>query len=463
MNDTVWVIDDDRSIRWVLDRALSKAGIPITAFNTADQAMHHLNDEAPLAIITDVRMPGMSGFEFLDQVHANHPNVPVIIMTAHSDMQAAVTAFEQGAFEYLPKPFDVDDAVAVVQRAIAHTREANTIDLPNSEPAPEIIGQAPAMQEVFRAIGRLSSSNVSVLINGPSGSGKELVAKALHRHSPRAQLPFIALNMAAIPDELVESELFGHEKGAFTGANQRRIGRFEQANGGTLFLDEIGDMPATAQTRLLRVLAESEFYRVGGHQAVKVDVRIVAATHQNLERLVASGGFREDLYHRLNVIRVHVPALSERRGDIAVLARHFLEAAARELGDEVKRLAPETEDYLKLLPWPGNVRQLENTCRWLHVMASSRTILVEDLPPELQTESGPGHNADWESGLELWAMQALEEPNGTPLLELALPRFERIIIQAALKRTGGRKKDAAELLGWGRNTLTRKLQELGEL
>ncbi len=460
MNEHVWVIDDDRSIRWVLDRALSQAGIPITAFNTADQAMHHLHNEAPLAIITDVRMPGMSGLDFLEEAHANHPNVPIIIMTAHSDLQSAVASFEQGAFEYLPKPFDVDEAVAVVQRAIAHSREAGSLELSPSEPAPEIIGQAPAMQEVFRAIGRLSSSNVSVLINGPSGSGKELVAKALHRHSPRANKPFVALNVAAIPDELIESELFGHEKGAFTGANQRRVGRFEQADGGTLFLDEIGDMPATAQTRLLRVLAENEFYRVGGHQSVKVDVRIIAATHQNLEALVTSGDFREDLYHRLNVIRVHVPSLAERRSDIPVLTRHFLEAAARELGDEAKRLAPETEDYLKMQPWPGNVRQLENTCRWLHVMASGRTIVIEDLPPELQQAAAAQGDADWEAGLEIWASQELDKDEPQPLLDAAMPRFERIIINAALRKTGGRKKDAAELLGWGRNTLTRKMQEL---
>lgn len=460
MNENVWVIDDDRSIRWVLDRALSQAGIPITAFNTADQAMHHLHEEAPMAIITDVRMPGMSGLEFLEKVQSAHPSVPIIVMTAHSDLQSAVASFEQGAFEYLPKPFDVDEAVAVVQRAIAHSQEAEALEVHDSEPAPEIIGQAPAMQEVFRAIGRLSSSNVSVLINGPSGSGKELVAKALHRHSPRSSSPFIALNVAAIPDELIESELFGHEKGAFTGANARRVGRFEQADGGTLFLDEIGDMPATAQTRLLRVLAENEFYRVGGHQSVKVDVRIIAATHQNLEASVTKGLFREDLYHRLNVIRVHVPALAERRTDIPVLARHFLEAAARELGDETKRLAPETEEYLTLLPWPGNVRQLENTCRWLHVMASSRTILVEDLPAELQQTTTSTGDADWESGLELWANQLLDSAEGGPLLDTAMPRFERIMITAALGKTGGRKKDAAELLGWGRNTLTRKMQEL---
>ncbi|MEM9624390.1 MAG: sigma 54-interacting transcriptional regulator, partial [Pseudomonadota bacterium] len=358
------------------------------------------------------------------------------------------------------KPFDVDDAVAVVKRAIAHSQEATDLQLTSSEPAPEIIGQAPAMQEVFRAIGRLSSSDVSVLINGPSGSGKELVAKALHRHSPRSNNNFVALNMAAIPDELIESELFGHEKGAFTGANQRRIGRFEQAHEGTLFLDEIGDMPATAQTRLLRVLAESEFYRVGGHQSVRVDVRIIAATHQNLETLVSSGRFREDLYHRLNVIRVHVPPLSERRTDIPVLARRFLENAARELGDETKRLAPETEDYLTLLPWPGNVRQLENTCRWLHVMASTRTILPHDLPPELQEPDHSGNDSDWETNLQLWASQLLDSPDPQPLLDTAIPKFEKVMITAALRKSGGRKKDAAELLGWGRNTLTRKMQEL---
>ncbi len=460
MNDNVWVIDDDRSIRWVLDRALSQAGIPITAFNTADQAMHHLHDDPPLAIITDVRMPGTSGLDFLDIVHKQHPLLPVIIMTAHSDMQSTVASFEQGAFEFLPKPFDVDEAVAVVKRAIAHSQESIDTSLVDSEPVPEIIGQAPAMQEVFRAIGRLSSSDVSVLINGPSGSGKELVAKALHRHSPRHNKSFVALNMAAIPDDLIESELFGHEKGAFTGANQRRIGRFEQAHEGTLFLDEIGDMPATAQTRLLRVLAESEFYRVGGHEAVKVDVRIIAATHQNLESLVARGKFREDLYHRLNVIRVHVPPLSERRTDIPALARHFLESAARELGEETKRLSPETEDYFKMLPWPGNVRQLENTCRWLHVMASSRTVLIADLPEELQLTEEADTHADWEASLQLWANQVLDSNDSQPLLDTALPKFERAMITAALRKSGGRKRDAAVLLGWGRNTLTRKLQEL---
>ena len=460
MNQHVWVIDDDSAIRWVLDRALSQAGIPITAFNTADQALHHIGAESPLAIITDIRMPGISGLDFLRRVKETHHDVPIIVMTAHSDLQSAVTSFERGAFEYLPKPFDVDEAVAVVRRAIAQTQDVKSVALPEPAGTTEIIGQAPAMQEVFRAIGRLSSSNVTVLINGPSGSGKELVARALHRHSPRQNEPFVALNVAAIPSDLIESELFGHEKGAFTGAAQRRVGRFEQADGGTLFLDEIGDMSASAQTRLLRVLAENEFYRVGGHNSVSVDVRIVAATHQNLEKLVEQGKFRDDLFHRLNVIRVHVPSLAERREDIALLAQHFLDSAAIELGDEAKRLDPKTADYLSLLPWPGNVRQLENTCRWLQVMASSRTVLIEDLPTELRQTDTDAAQGSWESGLELWANQQLEKNPNLTLLDAAQPKFERIMINAALRKTGGRKKDAAELLGWGRNTLTRKMQEL---
>ena len=460
MTENVWVIDDDQSIRWVLDRALSKASIPITAFNSADQALHHLHTESPLAILTDIRMQGMSGLEFLDKVRGSHPNVPIIVMTAHSDLDSTVSSFEKGAFEYLPKPFDVDEVVAVVRRAIAHANENQMQELTSVEPTPEIIGNSLAMQEVYRAIGRLASSNASVLVTGPSGSGKELVAKSLHRHSPREGRPFVALNVAAIPDELVESELFGHEKGAFTGANAQRIGRFEQANAGTLFLDEIGDMPASAQTRLLRVLSESEFYRVGGHQTVKVDVRIVAATHQNLEQLVEEGRFREDLFHRLNVIRVHVPPLSERRPDISLLAKHFLEQTAQELSDEPKRLSPEAEKFLALLPWPGNVRQLENTCRWLHVMSSTRQIMKSDLPPELFNEPGNTIGQDWEKSLSRWALDFLEKGSDQPLLDAATPVFEQIMIEAALQKTNGRKQEAAKLLGWGRNTLTRKLQEL---
>ena len=464
MSNRVWVVDDDRSIRWVLERAMSQAGIAITAFASADHAMHHLHDERPVAVLTDVRMPGMDGMEFINRIHEAYPDLPVIVMTAHSDLDSAVNAYQSGAFEYLPKPFDVDEAVAIVKRAITFAEEETAPESRTDEPEPpqEIIGQAPAMQEVFRAIGRLANSNVSVLIRGASGSGKELVARALHRHSPRAGGTFVALNMAAIPRELVESELFGHEKGAFTGANSRRVGRFEQANGGTLFLDEIGDMPPDTQTRLLRVLADGEFYRVGGHSPVKVDVRIIAATHQDLERRVREGSFREDLFHRLNVISVHVPSLAERRADIPLLSRHFLDRAAEELGGEPKVIRAETMEYLCSLPWPGNVRQLENTCRWLTVMASGREIHIEDLPPELRSESQKevAISSNWEDALERWADESLSKPLQKPLLDVAVPKFERIMIRIALKHTGGRRKDAADLLGWGRNTLTRKIAEL---
>jgi two-component system nitrogen regulation response regulator GlnG len=462
-NARVWVVDDDRSIRWVLERAMSQVDIPITAFASADHALHHLRDERPVAIITDVRMPGMDGMEFIDQIHKVYPELPVIIMTAHSDLDSAVNAYQSGAFEYLPKPFDVDEAVAIVRRAMVFAEEENPAHHPSEhDPVPEIIGQAPAMQEVFRAIGRLANSNVAVLIRGASGSGKELVAKALHRHSPRATGPFVALNMAAIPKELVETELFGHEKGAFTGATARREGRFEQADGGTLLLDEIGDMPQDTQTRLLRVLADGEFYRVGGHSPVRVDVRIIAATHQDLELRVRDGSFREDLFHRLNVISVHVPTLAERKSDIPVLARHFLERAASELGEEPKVIRRDAADFLMNLSWPGNVRQLENTCRWLTVMASGREIHIEDLPPELHSQGNASVIGDdnWEHALEVWAEEALTHVASAPLLEVALPRFERIMISAALKQTGGRKREAAELLGWGRNTLTRKISDL---
>ena len=463
MTDRVWVVDDDRSIRWVLERAITQANIPMAAFPSADNALHHLRSERPVAVITDVRMPGMDGLEFIGRIHEHYPDVPVIIMTAHSDLDSAVNAYSSGAFEYLPKPFDVDEAIAILQRAIAFSEEEETsAQTQQSEPAPEIIGKAPAMQEVFRAIGRLANSNVTVLIRGASGSGKELVARALHKHSPRASGEFVALNMAAIPRDLVEAELFGHEKGAFTGANSRREGRFAQANGGTLFLDEIGDMPMDSQTRLLRVIADGEFYRVGGHASIKVDVRIIAATHQDLEAQVLAGNFREDLFHRLNVISVHVPALAERKSDIGLLARHFLELAAEELDEEAKILRPETLEYMSTLSWPGNVRQLENTCRWLTVMASGREIYPNDLPPELRSEGAADttDQASWEQALAAWAQERLATANDIPLLDVALPAFERIVIRAALKQTGGRKRDAATLLGWGRNTLTRKLAEL---
>ncbi|MEW9681148.1 nitrogen regulation protein NR(I) [Pseudomonas sp. RC3H12] len=461
-SETVWIVDDDRSIRWVLEKALQQEGMTTQSFDSADGVMGRLARQQPDVIISDIRMPGASGLDLLAQIRDQHPGLPVIIMTAHSDLDSAVASYQGGAFEYLPKPFDVDEAVSLVKRANQHAQEQQALEVPQAlARTPEIIGEAPAMQEVFRAIGRLSHSNITVLINGESGTGKELVAHALHRHSPRAASPFIALNMAAIPKDLMESELFGHEKGAFTGAANLRRGRFEQADGGTLFLDEIGDMPADTQTRLLRVLADGEFYRVGGHVPVKVDVRIIAATHQNLESLVQAGKFREDLFHRLNVIRIHIPRLADRREDIPALARHFLGRAAQELAVEPKLLKPETEAFIRNLPWPGNVRQLENTCRWITVMASSREVLVGDLPPELLNlpqDAAPVTN--WEQALRQWADQALARGQ-TNLLDSAVPSFERIMIETALKHTAGRRRDAALLLGWGRNTLTRKIKELG--
>ena len=461
----VWIIDDDRSIRWVLEKALAKENFDIRSFESADGVVEQLENEAPDAVISDIRMPGIDGLELLGQIHKQDPEIPVIIMTAHSDLDSAVASYQNGAFEYLPKPFDLEDAVALSKRAIAHSLEqrAKNDDQQGDQvvESTEIIGEAPAMQEVFRAIGRLSHSNITVLINGESGTGKELVAKALHQHSPRAQKSFIALNMAAIPKDLIESELFGHEKGAFTGAGGQRTGRFEQANGGTLFLDEIGDMPADTQTRLLRVLADGEFYRVGGHTPVKVDVRIIAATHQNLESLVSEGSFREDLFHRLNVIRVHLPKLSDRREDIPKLTQFFLQKAADELSVEPKTLRPETEDFLSALPWPGNVRQLENTCRWLTVMASGREIHISDLPPELlDNDQVTPNGSSWQEGLRQWADQELKKGKSA-ILDNAVPEFERIMIETALSHTSGRRRDASLLLGWGRNTLTRKIKELG--
>lgn len=464
-NDSqVWIIDDDRSIRWVLEKSLQGEGLNVQSFDCADKAIEALEQGKPEAIISDVRMPGTNGLDFLRQLQEAHPELPVIIMTAHSDLDSAVTSYQSGAFEYMPKPFDIDDAISLTKRALEHSRQQEQkLSIEPVENSTEIIGEAPAMQEVFRAIGRLSHSNITVLINGESGTGKELVARALHRHSPRAANPFIALNMAAIPGDLIESELFGHEKGAFTGAGAMRKGRFEQAGNGTLFLDEIGDMPADTQTRLLRILADGKFYRVGGHTPVKADVRIIAATHQNLEKLVKEGKFREDLFHRLNVIRVHLPKLCERSEDIPVLARHFLDRAAKELNVETKILTPETESYISLLPWPGNVRQLENTCRWLTVMASGREVLISDLPPELLDQDQlpqASQTGNWEQLLRQWVEKELAIGNSN-ILEKAVPSFERILIESALQHTGGRKRDASELLGWGRNTLTRKIKELG--
>ncbi|WP_349570824.1 nitrogen regulation protein NR(I) [Azotobacter salinestris] len=461
-SETVWIVDDDRSIRWVLEKALQQEGMTTQSFDSADGVLNRLSRQQPDVIISDIRMPGASGLDLLAQIREHYPRLPVIIMTAHSDLDSAVASYQGGAFEYLPKPFDVDEAVSLIKRANLHAQEQQGLEVPTVQAnTPEIIGEAPAMQEVFRAIGRLSHSNITVLINGESGTGKELVAHALHRHSPRAKAPFIALNMAAIPKDLMESELFGHEKGAFTGAASLRRGRFEQADGGTLFLDEIGDMPADTQTRLLRVLADGEFYRVGGHTPVKVDVRIIAATHQNLENLVQAGKFREDLFHRLNVIRIHIPRLSDRRADIPALTRHFLNRAAVELAVEPKTLKPETEEYLSNLPWPGNVRQLENTCRWITVMASGREVHIDDLPPELLShtqENAPANN--WEQALRQWTDQALARGQSN-LLDTAVPAFERVMIESVLKHTAGRRRDAALLLGWGRNTLTRKIKELG--
>ncbi|MCW8827814.1 MAG: nitrogen regulation protein NR(I) [Gammaproteobacteria bacterium] len=458
----VWVIDDDRSIRWVLEKALKQEGMNVQSFETADKALQLLAREEPDVLVTDIRMPGMSGLELLQAISEQRPALPVIIMTAHSDLDSAVSAYQGGAFEYLPKPFDVDEAVELVRRAVAHRREQTPGPAEESRlESMEIIGEAPSMQEVFRAIGRLSSSNITVLINGESGTGKELVAHALHKHSPRRDKPFIALNTAAIPRDLLESELFGHERGAFTGAQSAREGRFEQADGGTLFLDEIGDMPAELQTRLLRVLADGQFYRVGGRSPIKVDVRVIAATHQHLEQRVQEGLFREDLFHRLNVIRIHIPALRERGEDIPLLMQHFLKKASEEIGVETKWLDKATEIYLSSLEWPGNVRQLENTCRWLTVMSPGQEIHLEDLPPELKRATEKySDDRDWLTPLRRWAEQKLNS-GASGLLEEALPQFERLMIEVALKKSGGHRQEAAQLLGWGRNTITRKIKELG--
>ena len=461
MTSEIWIAEDDRSLRWVMEKAIRREEMQVRSFENGEDLLEALNDSKPEIIISDIRMPGMDGLELLQRIHAEHQNLPIIITTAHSDLDSAVAAYQSGAFEYLPKPFDLEELIDVARRGISFAKEQKTSAAVALSPQSEIIGEAPAMQEVFRAIGRLSNSNITVLINGESGTGKELVAQALHKHSPRKNNKFIALNMAASPHDLIESELFGHEKGAFTGAAQRREGRFEQANGGTLFLDEIGDMPSEAQTRLLRVLADGEFYRVGGHTAVKVDVRIIAATHQDLETLVTENRFREDLYHRLNVIRVHLPRLADRREDIPELMQHFFHSAAKELEMEPKALSPEAEEFLYSLPWPGNVRQLENICRWLTVMAAGREVLLSDLPPELRAEHA-GKDAmvvgDWQVMLRKWADKALNS-GSKDILSTAIPDFEQTMIEAALEYTGGRKKDAAQLLGWGRNTLTRKLQE----
>ncbi|MBE0369775.1 nitrogen regulation protein NR(I) [Pseudoalteromonas aurantia] len=457
---TVWLVDDDASIRFVLDKALSRAGFTTECFSNGQDVLTALSYSQPAVLISDVRMPGLDGMALLEEISLSHPNLPVIIMTAHSDLDSAVNAFQKGAFEYLAKPFDLNEAADLVERAYqANSQAKKTKRTPTEKDSPDIIGEAPAMQEVFRAIGKLSMSSMSVLINGESGTGKELVAGALHNHSPRKDNTFIALNMAAIPKDLVESELFGHEKGAFTGADSMRRGRFEQANKGTLFLDEIGDMPLDVQTRLLRVLADGEFYRVGGHQSVSVDVRIIAATHQNLEELVKQGQFREDLFHRLNVVRLRLPALKERPEDIEALAHHFLSASAEELQVETKTLTADSIKAMQLYHWPGNVRQLQNTCRWLTVMAPSQTVNPQELPDELSHTSAHSESGgDWLDAFQSWLNQELTQgkENIWPNVQAQL---ETRLIKTALAVCNGHKQDAALKIGWGRNTLTRKLKE----
>ncbi len=455
----VWVIDDDRSIRWVFEKALAREGIGYKTFASAQEALNALKEGAPQVLLSDIRMPGSSGLELLQKVKQDHPRLPIIIMTAYSDLESAVAAFQGGAFEYLPKPFDVDQAVGLIRRAIAESMRETEVEEAREIP-PEILGQAPSMQEVFRAIGRLSQSNATVLITGESGTGKELVALALHRHSGRAAKPFVAINTAAMPKDLLESELFGHERGAFTGAQAMRRGRFEQAEEGTLFLDEIGDMPAELQTRLLRVLSDGQYYRVGGHQPIKANVRVIAATHQDLEERVRQGLFREDLFHRLNVIRLRLPSLRERREDIPLLAKHFLAKSARELGTEAKRLSEEAMNFLAAQDFPGNVRQLENLCHWLTVMAPTQTIEINDLPAELKAAGGSVRESDWVGALEREVERAFARGQ-TGILEGFARAFEKALIGRALVRTGGRRIEAANLLGMGRNTITRKIAELG--
>ncbi|MDX9706817.1 MAG: nitrogen regulation protein NR(I) [Azospira sp.] len=458
----IWIVDDDRSIRWVLEKTLAREQLPFRSFASAAEVLSQLDRgaEPPQVLLSDIRMPGQSGLELLETLKARFPALPVIIMTAYSDLESAVAAFQGGAFEYLPKPFDVDQALELIRRAVDQSmHQAETPE--DAGLMPEILGQAPAMQEVFRAIGRLSQSYATVLITGESGSGKELVARALHRHSPRADRPFVAINTAAIPKDLLESELFGHERGAFTGAQAQRRGRFEQAEGGTLFLDEIGDMPAELQTRLLRVLSDGHFYRVGGHAPIKANVRVIAATHQNLELRVREGLFREDLFHRLNVIRVRLPPLRERREDIPLLARYFLARSAQELGVESKRFSDGALRFLAALDFRGNVRELENLCHWLTVMAPGQTVEVADLPPELR-ESAPAEAvvADWERALASEVDRLLAASSGD-VHERLSRAFERVLINRALAHTGGRRIEASLALGIGRNTITRKIQELG--
>ena len=459
----VWVIDDDTSIRWVLEKALKKAQFKTTLFEDGSTVLAKLVKQVPDVILSDIRMPKIDGLTLMEEVKKIHPDLPVIIMTAHSDLDSAVSAYHSGAFEYLPKPFDLNEVVAKITHACKLNQTKKRIQSKTTLKDTNIIGSAPAMQEVFRAIGRLSRSSVSVLITGESGSGKELVAQALHEHSVRKSAPFVALNMAAIPKDLLESELFGHEKGAFTGAQAKRTGRFEQAQGGTLFLDEIGDMPAEAQTRLLRVLSNNEFFRVGGSRPIKSDVRILAATHQNLHQMVEKGQFREDLFYRLNVIHIQVPSLRERGEDIPQLMSHFLTLASKEVGVSKKTLSKKALEKLTTFDWPGNVRQLFNTARWLTVMAVGEEVQVEDLPLEFQQQKDQKKTTtsttDWHPAMESWLLEQLNRGE-MAILSQMIPEIERLFILKTLDYTQGKKQEAAKILGWGRNTLTRKINEL---
>jgi two-component system, NtrC family, nitrogen regulation response regulator GlnG len=458
-NPSVWLIDADSAIRWVLEHALRADGLSTQAFEAAEPALCALKKETPDALITDIRLPGESGLALLRRVRETHPELPVIVMTAHSDLSSALLAYKAGAFEYLPKPFDIEQAVALVRRAL-HTRQSAGVEAAPIPEAPELLGSAPAMQLVFRAIGRLARSSVTVLITGESGTGKELVARSLHNHSPRIGKPFIALNTAAIPADLLESELFGHEKGAFTGATTHRSGRFEQADGGTLFLDEIGDMSPPLQTRLLRVLAEGDFYRVGGQASIRADVRVIAATHQDLYERVQRGLFREDLYYRLNVIRMELPPLRSRPEDLPELLEHYSRIAAHELGVEPKSFSAEALAKLTAYHWPGNIRELVNLCRRLCVLAPGSEVRIEDLPAAMVTTRPVVRiEAEWVKALAAWADREVTDP-ASPLLDTAQPQFERTLIRSALKHSRGHRQDAAKLIGWGRNTLTRKLKEL---
>ena len=457
----VWVVDDDQSVRWVLEKALRQADMCPRSFERGEHLLDAIEKETPDVLITDVRMPGMDGLALLDRLSRICPDLPVIVVTAHSDLENAVAAYQGGAFEYLPKPFDIDEAIELVRKAArqhGHVLPRDTTG--DTTKIPSLIGQAPAMQEVFRSIGRLARSSMTVLITGESGTGKELVARALHQHSPRASKPFVALNTSAIASELLESELFGHERGAFTGADARRIGRFEQADGGTLFLDEIGDMSSALQTRLLRVLAESEFYRVGGQTSINVDVRVIAATNQDLARAVEDGHFREDLYHRLNVIRINTPPLRQRRQDIPALLNHYLDDVAQELDVPAKTLNSEAMDILQSYDWPGNVRQLVNATRRMTVTAPGGVISAIDIPEDLGGRAGKGAQQEWTQSLAYWAEQELGSADKHPLIEAALPEFEKTLIKIALDRAKGHRQQAAKLLGWGRNTLTRKIRSL---